>query len=198
MTRSSPLPGSCWLLALLVGLAVPAAAQLEEQPGFFPIDDFDLLATETLSLEINLSGALLELVAAAMDDEDPQFAALVRGLEGIRVRMAEAEELDLGQLRSGFDQATGWLRDRGWETLLRLREEDEEVHVYTRMEAGDMVGAALLVLEPEGAVVLVNVVGKLDLALLAALADSLDIPQLDVAGLGSADDEPEAESEEMQ
>jgi hypothetical protein len=50
-----------------------------------------------------------------------------------------------------------------------------------------MVGATLLALEPEAEVVMVNVVGRLDPALLASLADSLDIPQLDVRGLEDGD-----------
>ena len=43
-------------------------------------------------------------------------------------------------------------------------------------------GPTVLILEPEDQVVVVNVVGRLDLALLAQLADSLDIPALDIEG----------------
>ena len=56
--------------------------------------------------------------------------------------------------------------------------------------------STLLVLEPGDQVVLVNVVGKLDLALLASLADSLDIPQLDVTGMGSERSDGKSDSEE--
>lgn len=183
-------------VTLLGALSEPVQAQLEEQPGYFPIDQFELLSPEALSLEINLNGALLELVASALDSEDPEFSELVRGLEGIRVRVAEAGDLDLAALRSEFSRAAGWLEENGWDTLVRLREDDEELYVYTRLLDGDMVGMTLLVLEPVEQVVVVNVVGTLDLALLASLADSLDIPQLDVAGLGSEETEGDSESEE--
>ena len=178
---------------LLLAIGTPVRAQLEEHPGYFPSERFGLLSSESLSLEINLSGALLGLVAAALDDEDPEFSELVRGLEGIRVRVAEADDLDLEALRSGFSRATSWLQANGWDTLLRVREDDEEFYVYTRLDEGEMVGMALLALEPGDEVVMVNVIGRLDLALMAALADSLDIPQLGVVGRDSQDDDSDSE-----
>lgn len=191
MTRASR---SCLALAALIAaLATPGVAQIEREPGFFPLEELGLLSPEATNLEINLSGAMLELVAAAMDEEDPEFAELVRGLQGIRVRVADVVSADLADLRASFARATDWLEANGWESLVRLREDDEELYVYSRIEDGEMVGTTVLVLEPDDQVVLVNVVGRLDLALLASLADSLDIPELDVTGLGAgtASDEPE-------
>ena len=179
-------------LGLLLAVATPMRAQLEEHPGYFPSERFGLLSSESLSLEINLSGALLGLVAAALDDEDPDFSELVGGLEGIRVRVADAEDLDLEALRSEFGRATSWLQENGWDALLRVREDDEEFYVYTRLDEGEMVGVALLGFEPGDEVIMVNIVGRLDLALLAVLADSLDIPQLDVVGRGSPDDDDDS------
>ncbi|MDX1643360.1 MAG: DUF4252 domain-containing protein [Thermoanaerobaculia bacterium] len=178
------------LLALLLASSpVVAQRSLEEAPGYFPLERFDLLPAEALSLEINLSDSLLALVAAAMAEEDPEFAALVRNLEGIRVRGAPAAKLDLDRLRVELGEATGWLDANGWQTMLRYREEEEEeVYVYTRLVGEQMVGLALLVMEPAGDVVLVNIVGPLDMKLLVGLAESLDLPQLGLATEETADD----------
>jgi len=187
------------LVPVLLALTVPVRAQaIDEHLGYFPIDQFSLLTSESMTLEVNLSGAMLGMVAAALDEEDPEFSQLVRGLAGIRIRIGDIESLDLSAVRSGLGRATSWLEDHGWETFIRLREDDEELYVYMRMDDGDMVGTTVLVLEPEDQVVMVNVVGRLDLALLAGLADSLDIPQLDVAGLDPDEDEPDSASEDSQ
>ncbi len=180
-TTTSRCAGILASLLLLV-LAAPAGAQVEAHPGYFPVEELGFMEPEDLSLEINLAGSMLELIAAAFDDEDPEFSELVRGLQGIRVRIAETEDLELPTLEQGFKRATAWLDENGWEAFIRLREDDEQLHVFMRVVEGDMVGTTVLILEPEDQVVVVNVVGRLDLALLAQLADSLDIPALDIEG----------------
>jgi hypothetical protein len=183
-----PLLAALALRAALALLAAPPlAAQIEQHPGYFPVEDFGILAPESLTLEVNLGGSMLGLIAAALDDEEPEFSELVRGLAGIRVRIAEAADLDLEALRSGFHAASAWLEEQGWEPFVRLREDDEELYVFMRVIDDEMVGATLLALEPEAEVVMVNVVGRLDPALLASLADSLDIPQLDLRDLEQRD-----------
>ena len=177
------------LLLVLSVTSAPARAQITDQPGYFPIEDFNLLSPDALSVEVNLNSGLLGLVAAAMEEEDPAFAELVRGLEGIRVRIGEADDVDLEALRSGFARASDWVEENDWETLIRIREDDEELFVFTRMHEGEMVGTTVLALDPAGEIVMVNVVGRLDLALLAVLAESLDIPQLNVTGLGSGEED---------
>jgi hypothetical protein len=185
---TKPGIGALLLLSVLsVWIAAPAAAQLEQHPGYFPHERFSLLPPESVSLEVNLAGPMLGLIAAAVGEDDPAFAQLVRGLEGIRVRIAEVSELDPEALRAGFREAGGWLGEQGWQTVVRLREDDEELYVYLRVVDGATVGATVMALEGQEEVVIVNVVGPLDLALLASLADSLDLPQLDVRGRGEGE-----------
>lgn len=180
------------VLILVSGLRT-AGAQIEDHPGYFPIDRFSILAEDSLSLEINLNKALLRLVAAAVGDEEPEFAELVRGLESIRVRVAEPGAFDVAALRGGLAEATDWLESRGWSTMLRLREEEEEVYVYLRATEDEMQGITVLAMEADGEAVLVNVVGSLDPERLASLAEALDIPQL---GLAAGLDESARTSDE--
>ena len=77
-------------LSLLLVSSSALVAQIEDQPGYFPIDQFDILSSDSISLEINLGSALLGLVAAALENEEPELAGLIRGLKSIRVRVAEA------------------------------------------------------------------------------------------------------------
>jgi hypothetical protein len=186
------------VLVLLLASSSALVAQIEDQPGYFPIDQFDILSSDSISLEINLGSALLGLVAAALETEEPELAGLIRGLKGIRVRVAEADDLDVEGIRSGLSEATDWLADNDWSPMLRLREDDEEVYVYSRITDGVMHGMTLLAVESGGEAVLVNIVGTLDAASLAGLAKVLDIPQLGLAagGLNSRDDDDGDEDEE--
>jgi hypothetical protein len=169
-------------------------AQVEEHPGYFPIDRFGILDEDSLSLEINLNQALLQLVAAALGSEEPEFAELVGALESIRVRVAETDSFDVDAVHRGLTEAADWLEGRGWSTMLRLREDNERVYVYTRLSGGEMQGIAVLAVEDDGEAVLVNIVGSLDPKRLSALGEALDIPQLGLAtGLGRSDSDDERE-----
>jgi hypothetical protein len=181
-------------LILLLATSPALVAQIEDEPGFFPIDRFDILSSDSISLEINLGSALLGLVAAALETEEPELAGLIRGLKAIRVRVAEADDLDVEGVRSGLSEATDWLAGNDWSPMLRLREDEEEVYVYSRITDGVMEGMTVLAVEGGGDAVLVNIVGTLDAASLAGLAKALDIPQLGLAaGLGSRDDDDDSE-----
>lgn len=195
MKRSSYVPAFLSLLTLFGAIA--ASAQIEDHPGYFPIDRFGILDEESLSLEINLDQGLLQLVSAALGGEEPEFAELVGALESIRVRVAPAESFDVGTVRSRLGEATNWLEDEGWSTMLRVREDGEEVYVYVRLDGGEMQGIAVLAMEMDGDAVLVNVVGSLDPERLAALAEVLDVPQLGLAaGIGVSNGEGSDTDEE--
>ncbi len=168
--------------ACLLALCAPAArAQqpaLSELPGYFPFEELEILGRDELSLEINLGKPLLRLVAAATRKAEPEFAALIDSLDAVRVRVAPAEDVDLERARKATAGATDWLEDRGWQVVVRAREEDEEVFIYTRDSGGDIAGMAVLVIEEGGDVAVINIVGKMDLAQLEKLGETLDIPQL--------------------
>ena len=184
-------------LILLIACSSGLHAQIEEQTGYFPFDRFEILSSDSISLEINLGSALLGFVAAALESEEPELAGLIRGLDSIRVRVAEAGDLDIESVRSGLRAATGWLDSNQWSPMLRLREEEEEIYVYSQITDGVMRGMAVLAVESNGDAVLVNIVGSLDAASLAGLAKALKIPQLGLAaGLGSDDDYDEDDGEE--
>jgi len=176
-------------LMFLIAGSSGLLAQIEEHPGYFPIDRFDILSADSISLEINLGSALIGFVAAALEVEEPELAALIHSLESIRVRVAEAGDLDIESVRSGLSAATGWLDGNQWSPMLRLREDEEEIYVYTKITDGVMRGMVVLAVESNGDAVLVNIVGSLDAASLAYFAKALEIPQLGLAAeLGSDDD----------
>ncbi|MCP3957980.1 MAG: DUF4252 domain-containing protein [bacterium] len=170
------------LALVLAALCAPAGWAQDAKkphPGHFPLDELDILSRDELVIEINLKGPLLRLVAAATRGEEPEFADLIGNLEAVRVRVAELEEVDAKEVREGMGRASGWLDDNGWDVIVRTREDDEEVYVYSRDDGDEIAGLAVLVVDAAGGeVVLVNIVGNVDWSQLEKLAEALDIPQL--------------------
>ncbi len=170
------------IIALLVALCASAGwAQepaLSELPGYFPFEELGILERDELSLEINLAKPLLRLVAAATRGAEPEFADLVASLDGVRVRIAPAGDVDLERARKATAAGAGWLEEKGWQVVVRAREDGEETSIYTREQGGEIAGMAVMVIEEAGDVAIINIVGRMDLAQLEKLGAALDIPQL--------------------
>lgn len=185
MSRLRALPAALVAFLLpVIGVAQPGS----DHPGYFPIEDLEILPEESINLEINLTGPMMKFIALATDEDDPELSKMVEDLESIRVRGADLEGVDVEEARSGIQRATTKLVDAGWSSMVRMREDDEEVYIYFKEEAGQMVGLTVLSLEGDEAM-LINLVGKIDPTKLSSLAYGLDLPQLDRTTENTAEDD---------
>lgn len=168
------------VLAILVFPATLVAQFDVDHPGYFPIEDLGIFSEEDINLEINLPGAMLKFIAAAMDEDDPAIARATENLESIRVRGAELDGAGLERARSGFQNAAQKLKSAGWSAMVRVREENEEVFVFFKEQEGKMLGLTVFTLEDDEAM-MINLVGNIDPSDLSGLADSLDLdlPNID-------------------
>ena len=176
-------------LAIMV-LPTMTMAQIDtDHPGYFPIEDLGILSEEDINLEINLPGAMLKFIAAATDEDEPDLSRIAANLESIRVRGAELDGSGLAAVRSGFQNAAQKLKSAGWISMVRVREEDEEVLIFFKEEAGQMVGLTVFTLEDNEAM-MINLVGNIDPSDLSGLAEGLDLDLPDMSDIsgGATDD----------
>ena len=178
--------------SIVLPAAVAAQPQLEKLPGFFPAEYLDLVSPEDASVEINLHGAMLNLISAFAGDDDPEFAQLVGALDAIRVRSGEFAPADSAAVRGRLGAALDWLDGNGWLAMVRVREPGEEIHIYSREQDGDLVGFTILAIEEEEATA-INLIGRIDPSQLVRLVEGLDIDVLgdiELPTAPSAGDEP--------
>ena len=178
-------------LALALAPAGFAQTPLDELPGYFPLEDLGILGEDELRVEINLMRPLLRLVAAGVRADEPEFAELLADLDAVRVRVASLEDLDVREVRGNLARAAGWLEDHGWQTTVRMHEDDEDLYIYLREVDGEIAGLAILALEAGGEAAVINIVGRMEPSQLERLGETLDIPQLGAAAGPVA--EPETE-----
>lgn len=177
------------LVSILALIPAMVTAQFDtEHPGYFPVEDLGILPEESINLEINLTGPMMKFIALATDEDEPELSKLVEGLESIRVRGADLESIGTEGVRSGIRNASEKLAEHGWTSMVRIRDDEEEVHIYFKDQDGEMVGLTVLSLENDEAM-LINLVGKIDPSALASLGDSLDLPQLEKAAQDARDSE---------
>jgi hypothetical protein len=172
------------LLLALSGLtplfAAPLAAQtpLDEMPGYFPLELLSVLAPEDVSIEINLRGAMLRMISSFTGDEDPEFAALVAGLDAVHVRSGEFDPAEMADVSSRVAAGQRWLRDNGWLAMLRVQDEGDEIYIYTREMGVDIVGLAILALE-SGEATAINLIGRIDPDQIGRLAEGFAVGSLE-------------------
>lgn len=169
--------------ALMAPIAVSAQTDLTELPGYFPAEYLDLVPSEAISVEVNLQGAMLKMIGAFAGAAEPEFASLVAALDAIRVRSGEFESSAADGVAERLEAGQAWLDGNGWLPMVRVRDDGEEIYVYSREEDGHLVGFTILAVE-EGEATAVNLIGRIDPAQLERLISGLDLGILDEIELG--------------
>ena len=168
------------LLTALLFLAAAAgrAQKLESLPGYVPIEELGLFPAEKLSVEINIDAPLLRMVAEATKREDPGFSAVLAGLKSIKVQVFPLKGVDADAVKTRIGRSAHWLEDRGWVSMLKVRDQGEETYIYLK-QAGDRIdGLTLLSFNPKEEAVVINIVGRIDPAQIGRIGESLHVPQL--------------------
>jgi hypothetical protein len=89
-----------------------------------------------------------------------------------------------------MDEIRAQLQSPGWEKLanVRSRRNNQKVDVYT-MFTGDVMSGVAVVMSEARSIAVVNVIGPIDIDMLAELGGRLDIPRMDI-DLGGSKDKP--------
>ena len=156
-------------------LALPAIAQEDELKNLAGYVDFgDLSATYgEPKITINLGGTMLNFVGMMSSSESPETSEMISKLKGIRVQIYSLDE-NVDAARDQFGKTKSGLKSSGWEPLVQVNDDDEQVLVYMKMEEGNMEGMTVMVVDDEEAV-FVNVIGQLNPAELGRVMDSFDV-----------------------
>jgi hypothetical protein len=166
-------------LLLVLTAAAGRAQKLTDQPGYVPVEQLDLFPRDKLSVEINIEGALMSLIAAGARSEDPEFASVIAGLKAITVRAVPLKDVDADSVRGRISRTIRWLEDRDWKSMVRVRDQGEEVYIYLKETGGKIAGLTVLTFDPGEEAVVINIVGRIDPEQLGRLSQRLDIDYLD-------------------
>jgi len=105
--------------------------------------------------------------------ESSETSELISKLKGIRVQMYAMEE-NTDAARKQFSEVKSNLKSSGWEPIVQINEDDEQVLIYMKMDGGNMEGMTVMVVDEEE-VVFVNIIGQLNPAELGKVMESLDM-----------------------
>ena len=184
-------------IILLLSLAAGVAAgeqDLKDHPGYIDLDEIEIPGNAGEVTEISLGPAILGFAARMSENGDEDLTENLSELVSIRVKSFEIDSTETEKLRPIIDRIEKKVTSEKWESLIRVKEEDELTNISVKYDGDAMVGLLIVAFEPGDEVTLVNIVGKLDLNSLGNLGViSLDEGVLDslkksVEGTDSDDD----------
>lgn len=167
-----------YLIATVVALMLgaPAWAQLENaetMPGYVDFSSLNAIYGEPRVM-INIGGPLMQLLrAAAQHSDDPQAAALMKDLEGVRINIYNTGGNE-GPALEQMGEARAALEAKQWQPFVQVKEDGENVQMFTRIEGDRMQGMAIMVVNQEEAVFL-NILGEIDPAQVGRVVDQLNV-----------------------
>ena len=177
--RAATLIGLVALMLASCGITAPRG-----NDGFANLDSPGMNETDR-SMTISLGRTTLWFAAKFLDEE-PETQALLRSIDGVRIRIYEVnEDGDTDKIADNFADMGGKLLDDGWDPVMLIREEGELTQMYMKSSVKGISGLTIVSADDEE-VVVVNVMGDIDPVyyqdvMLALNVD--DAPEVQVATL---------------
>ena len=126
--------------------------------GFANLDSPGMSDTDR-TMTISLGPTTLRFAARFMDDE-PETQALLRSLDGVRIRIYEVTG-DNERIARNFEHMGHKLSKDGWNPVMLIREEDELVQMYVK-PSGNVIKGLTIVSADDEDVVVINIMGDID------------------------------------
>ena len=164
-----------FLIALVLVPAALGQRSIESEPGYVDVKQVESWFGEEPNLEVNIFGALLNLVAEASRFEDPDLAVLLKKLKGISVRGFDTDGIDMGVIRDRTSEMSKRLKADGWETVVKVREDDEFVDMFLKTNGDVIEGMVVMVIDEDDEAVFVNIIGEIDPEQIGRLGNKFNV-----------------------
>jgi hypothetical protein len=176
------LVASALLLGTLGGGA--QATQKEDVtrlPGYVDFGALNLFGREEATVEIFLDGNLINLVASASRNTDPDLSDMLTRLKQIRVQSFQIDPDKLEDLQEKTAEVSHRLEGLGWTPVVRVRggRKGTETYVYMKWLGQVVGGMVVMNVDPNDEASFVNIVGEIDPEQLGKITSKFHLDSLD-------------------
>ena len=162
------------MMVLLAMSAMAEEDELKTLPGYVKFESLDEVYGEP-KVRVNVGGFLLSLMSKAAKN-DPEAAAVLEGLEGVRINVYSTE----GAVAPAIDElqnAKNLLLSQNWEPIVQVNEDGENAQVFIKADREGVQGVTVMAVDEEDAV-FVNILGLVDPKHLGTIMDQFDVDLL--------------------
>ena len=150
--------------------------------GYANLDSPGMSDTDR-TMALSIGPTTLRFAARFLDDE-PETQALLRSLDGVRIRIYEVTG-DNDRIALNFDHMGNKLSNDGWAPVMLVREEGERVQMYAKSSGTGIQGLTIVSADDEE-VVVINIMGDIDPQYYGDVMVALDVddaPELQIASI---------------
>jgi hypothetical protein len=126
--------------------------------GFADLESLGMADTDVV-MTLSLGPAVLRFASSHIED-DPETKALLKGLDGVRIRIYEIDG-DASRVAGRISTMSENLVADGWSPVMQIREAGEQTHMLVRMRDEGIVGLTVLVTDGASEAVIVNIMGDI-------------------------------------
>ena len=170
---------------LLLSLVLLSAISASGQNARLRFENLSYLEEKARDVvEVNIDGKLLDLAKRVLlkvkDQDAKKVGQAISGLEGIYVRVFNFENENEYKI-ADVEAIRSQLQTPGWQKLANVRSKrnNQKIDVYT-MFSGDVMSGVAVVISESKSIALVNVIGPIDIDLLAEMSGKLNIPRIEI------------------
>lgn len=173
------------ILAAFLTLTACGLTAPRSNPGFANLSSPGVWETDR---EFGFSfGPTILRFAASQMDEDPETEALLRSLDGVRIRVYEIDG-DVSRVARKMDLMQEDLQRDGWASVMLVRQENERTHLMLKSTGDQVFGLTLLTSDGDSEAVVINLIGDIQPEMFSDVMVALDVDE------GSAQDVRVADS----
>ncbi len=182
-----------FILFLSIGLVTSSIfadedKEIKNHPGYVNLDDIEIPGDAEETVEVYVKGPLLKLVAKATEHEDPGLAEILSKLLLIKINTFSIDHELADKLKPKISKIEQDLQKQKWEKVVRVKERDELVNIYMKVDNKErIVGLLVMAIEEDDDAVFVNIVGETDWEAISKIGHKFDIDELEDL---SEDDSP--------
>lgn len=145
-------------LVLSLTLSACSLTAPRSSAGFADLESLGIRDVDRV-MTLSIGPALLRFAAAHIDD-DPEVKALLKGLEGVRIRIYEIDG-DAGRVAERINTMSRHLQEDGWEPVVSMREGSEATYMLLRVIDQQVRGMTVLVSDGDSEAIVINLMGDI-------------------------------------
>jgi len=169
------------LLLSLAGCGITAPRSNE---GYANLDSLGMFDTDR-EMALSIGPTVIRFAAWVVKEEEPETAALLRGLDGVRIRIYEIDG-DPARVAARIQRMSAHLRKDRWEPVMLIQDEGEQTHMLIRQRGNRILGLTLITSDGDSEAVVINLMGDINPEKFGDVMVALDVdaPKVKVAPAG--------------
>ena len=150
------------LACMMIFLVYPAIAQeadLEDHPGFVNLEEIEIPESAEEIVDITIGPAFIRFAQSLSGDEheNRHFSGII----SVRVKAFESFHSDMEKLKPIVQKIETLLDEKEWESLVRVRGEDNYVNVHLKFIEEKVVGLMVMAMDTDDdEVAFINITGE--------------------------------------